>query len=55
MVYILAALSTALSLTITQVYNWEPHKDVCYKLYIEDRKVRRVTQQTTLSPEDCRR
>lgn len=22
-----------------QVYNWEPHKDVCYKLYIEDRKV----------------
>ena len=22
-----------------QVYNWEPHKDVCYKLYIEERKV----------------
>ncbi|EXJ92587.1 hypothetical protein A1O3_01139 [Capronia epimyces CBS 606.96] len=21
-----------------QVYNWEPHKDVCYKLYIEERK-----------------
>ncbi|KAJ4549839.1 hypothetical protein HRR78_004649 [Exophiala dermatitidis] len=21
------------------VYNWEPHKDVCYKLYIEERKV----------------
>ncbi|EXJ61936.1 hypothetical protein A1O7_02367 [Cladophialophora yegresii CBS 114405] len=20
------------------VYNWEPHKDVCYKLYIEERK-----------------
>lgn len=25
-----------------KVYEWAQHKDVCYKLYIEDRKVREL-------------
>lgn len=36
----MTGLKTGKTDSVKQVYNWDPHKDVCYKLYIEDRKVR---------------